>query len=924
MKKVLSIFLSVVMLMGTMSSSVAAVDTYFVSGIINAEDGREFNWFIKNEYGDLMIGGEGEMPAFSESPEWLSYNFTNAEISEGVTSISDEAFLNAENLSGIKLPESLTKIGSRAFYGCVNLTKTDFKNVKSIGSMAYYNCIKLKNFFIPSTVDEIGAYSIGYYCDEALDDEFAKIEGVKIYSYVETPAYDYAIENGIEFIDLHDYSEYFEYEMLDEESVILTSFTDCEYSKNITIPKEIDGFKVVGLGEFLFENSNIETVYIPKDVDKIHGTAFFYASALNNITVEAGGSFASFEGGLYNSDLTVLYRFPEGAQTVNFPKNVKQIGEEAFRNSSISEIIVPDTVIAIGEGAFSYSKVNNVVLPEAVSVIPAWAFTSCEDLVSIDFSNVTEIGENSFRNCNNLCEISFSVDLKVIGAASFHGTGLKEVTIPNGVESIGEKAFGYYSEGDIEFVRCEDFVIKGKSETTAQSYADENDFEFIDEAPIAPKIFYGYADTVAISIFWYNNVDADYYEIYRKTEDTDYIKIHETEDSKVTHFADFQVKNGESYTYSVVSVKGSLKSGLESVVSIDFIELSTPEMKSAEMTREGILVNWSTVENAEGYTLYRRTENGGWAQIAEFKGDVKSYLDTTAKSGVTYDYTVKAYLDDIESGFDTQGVSAMYLDIPKLAKISNASNGIKITWKKVAGADTYFIGRKTSKTSWVKIATVGDVSSYIDKTAKAGTTYTYTVVSSSGEVKGFYDENGLTYRFVSIPEVKIANASRGIKLSWGKVSKCNGYIVYRKTKTSEWVRLKKITNASTVTFTDTTAKNGTEYIYAVKAYNGSYTSTYKAVSLVRLSAPKLSSVSSSKSGVMVKWGKVSGAGGYYVYRATGNGGWTRIANIKNDSTVSFLDKTAKKGVTYRYTVKAYKGTSHGAYNTKGLTIKDKY
>ena len=51
-------------------------------------------------------------------------------------------------------------------------------------------------------------------------------------------------------------------------------------------------------------------------------------------------------------------------------------------------------------------------------------------------------------------------------------------------------------------------------------------------------------------------------------------------------------------------------------------------------------------------------------------------------------------------------------------------------------------------------------------------------------------------------------------------------------------------------------------------------------------------------------------------RKTGNGAWKQIANVKGGTKISYLDKTAKKGVTYKYTVKAY--------NTKGLSIKDKY
>lgn len=927
MKKVLSVILSVVVLLGSFSAAAFAADEYFASGVIVTGDGREFSWSLKREYGNLMISGEGDMPEFDGPAEWNQYNFQTVHIGEGITSISDEAFLNAKYLGVIGrvyLPEGLTKIGDRAFYGCEKLGEFDFRDVEAIGAMAFYGCNSLKEFFISEAVKEIGAYSIGYFCDEALDDEFAKIDGVKIYSYVNTPAHTYALENEIEFIDLNDYRAFFEYEMVDDESVMLTSFTECEYSKNITIPSVIDGFKVVALGEFLFENSEIKSVKIPASVNKIHATAFLNASELEEITVEDGGRFSSYKGGLYNDDLSLLYRMPEGKSEVELPDSLAEIGEEAFRNSKVNNIVLPESVSLMGEGAFFGSSLSGITLPEGLTSIPEWAFASCDSLWEIDLGNVTEIGDNAFRDCA-LSNVKFCSDLKEIGATAFYGTDLNDVVIPDTVEAIGEKAFGYYFENDVEFVKKEGFKVCGRVGSLAQSYAEENGFEFVEFSPKAPRIYYGYADTLAISVFWYPEQTADFYEVFRKTENGEYEKIGVTEDYSMSFYVDYDLKNGESYTYSVVSVKSGIRSVLGNEITIDYIKLETPEMKSAEMTREGIFVKWGMVEDAEGYSLYRRAEGGRWVQIAEFKGSVKSYLDATVESGKEYDYTVKAFLNDFESGYDTEGVSAMYLDIPELKKIENTSSGIKITWKKVEGADTYFIGRKTSKTSWEKIATVGDVSSYTDKTAKAGTTYYYTVVSARGDVKGFYDEAGLKYRFVSRPSLKsVTNASSGVKLTWGEVSKCSGYIVYRKTAGGSWERLKKITDSSVTSYTDKTAKSGTKYYYSVKAYNGSYVSTYKASEIIRLSNPKLVSVTSTKGGVKFEWGKVKGAEGYYVYRKTGSGSWKKLATIKDGATVSYLDKTAKKGVTYKYTVKAYSGSDKSYYVTKGLSVKDKY
>ena len=75
---------------------------------------------------------------------------------------------------------------------------------------------------------------------------------------------------------------------------------------------------------------------------------------------------------------------------------------------------------------------------------------------------------------------------------------------------------------------------------------------------------------------------------------------------------------------------------------------------------------------------------------------------------------------------------------------------------------------------------------------------------------------------------------------------------------------------------------------------------------------------------MVTYGKVTGATEYIVYRKNGNGNWSKIATVTGNKKTTYLDKTAKKGVTYTYTVRAVNGKYKSLYNSKGLTVKDKY
>ena len=163
-----------------------------------------------------------------------------------------------------------------------------------------------------------------------------------------------------------------------------------------------------------------------------------------------------------------------------------------------------------------------------------------------------------------------------------------------------------------------------------------NGFKFTDISPEQPKIWYAYTDKVSVTLFWDQVDGIDGYEVYRKIDDKDYVKIAEIGVDEETVYCDTSVENGQTYTYAVVSAKDNMRSSYEKNIEIEFIRLSTPELVSAEITRSGILVKWNTVSNAEGYILYRRTENTEWEEIADFKGNVKSFEDTTCKSGKVY------------------------------------------------------------------------------------------------------------------------------------------------------------------------------------------------------------------------------------------------------------------------------------------------
>ena len=75
----------------------------------------------------------------------------------------------------------------------------------------------------------------------------------------------------------------------------------------------------------------------------------------------------------------------------------------------------------------------------------------------------------------------------------------------------------------------------------------------------------------------------------------------------------------------------------------------------------------------------------------------------------------------------------------------------------------------------------------------------------------------------------------------------------------------------------------------------------------RPQAPKMRAVSNVKHGLYVSWSRVDNAEGYIVYRKkSGSENWKKLDEVKGRKN-SYIDKTVKNTVKYKYVVKAFNG-----------------
>ena len=437
-----------------------------------------------------------------------------------------------------------------------------------------------------------------------------------------------------------------------------------------------------------------------------------------------------------------------------------------------------------------------------------------------------------------------------------------------------------------------------------------------------------------LTIKWNKITGAYGYRIKRSTDEDGTYKVVKTiKSGNTTSYKDTSVKAGKTYYYTVETM---VKTGDNICYSGDSASVEGRTAKKAKIKyavsngSNQIEVNWGAVSGAYGYRIKRSTsKNGTYKVVATLKGkNNTTYQDKKLKTAKTYYYKIET-INKVngKKGYsgNSAAVSAKTLKTTSITAVkATGSTSVRLEWKAVDGASGYQIYRSTSKDSGYK--KVGQVKGkntkkYEDKTLEAGKTYYYQVRayksnSAKNGVASFSKaQKAWTIKQVVFSQIT-SDSKNQVTLGWKKVSKAQGYDIYRSDKSnSGFEKIASISSGSTLTYTDKGVKSGNTYYYKIAATykikgsagRGSYS---KVTEVAVLKQGSISSITLGDNNVLnISWNSVANASGYELAGAVSEKG--TYTTLQTSGATSFTHSNLVQGTTYYYKVRAYKDLSNG-------------
>lgn len=416
------------------------------------------------EYGPFA-GGKLETVSFgtliNTIPDNLCMNTTSLQkielqsVKASLRTIGKNAFKGCTSVEEVTIPKGILTVSNSAFEGCSGLTDVTIA-AKTINTKAFAECTNLKAVKMEEGVTTIQGMAFAN----------TQISAVTIPSTLTTAGTtkEGTIEKGpfagTMIATVHGQTE--DSTEVQEGATILPEtkkipdnlFLGCTSIIDVKIPETVTeigqkAFKDASSVENVTFAVNTETGKV-KGVEKIGISAFDGCSSLQElvlpetVTEVLQGAFAN-EGALAKADMSRAaslkkwdkesFKGDTALAEVVLPTagGITAIPDGAFAGCTSltgENLKIPKNIVTITANAFKESGLKKLYIPNQVTMIGASAFEACKNLEDVHISNnISVISQSTFKNCEKLEKIEIPVKVDQIGTNAFYGSGLKDVYI---------------------------------------------------------------------------------------------------------------------------------------------------------------------------------------------------------------------------------------------------------------------------------------------------------------------------------------------------------------------------------------------------------------------------------------------------------------------------------------------------------------
>lgn len=388
-----------------------------------------------------------------------------------VTSIGPSAFYGNTVITKVTIPSSITNIGDYAFQETGLTTVSIPASVIGIGAAPFDQCNDLTTINVDSANPAYTSLNgVLFNQTQTVLIQYPEANSPTSYAIPATvtnivaSAFAYSVNLGSVVIGPN----------------VASIGDEAFYESSISSLSLTNG--LVSIGNEAVSSDLLYTLTIPATVTNIGDQAFTYCRYLGKITVAPGNAYySSVSNVLFNANQNILIQYPaEGASSYTMPDSVTNVADNAFYyataltnltfganvrsigNSALFgcygllQLTLDPSLVTIGDDAFVALNLTNFALPAGVTSIGNYAFQACESMPMITIpASVTNFGYSVFQSCFDLTNIMVSPQNPAFsssGGVMFNkaGTTLVEYpdgipatsySIPNGVTNIGTGAF---------------------------------------------------------------------------------------------------------------------------------------------------------------------------------------------------------------------------------------------------------------------------------------------------------------------------------------------------------------------------------------------------------------------------------------------------------------------------------------------------